>query len=178
MRRTPEMSCSSPSSADQPNPTPSPTTPTYEPVGIFWDYGQPSLASPSFPKLNPDRKLPALHKCFRVQPHRQHPQPGRPVRGSQPLQGIPSTPRQVFFKTVLPPIRTSVLWFVTHWSVHLAYTIPRSPPAPDCPHNGKNSVDLMMIGQPFHSGGNRTATLTLTQWISWRSSRTIQLRPQ
>ena len=40
------MSCSPPPSSEQPNPTPPPAPPSYDPVGIFWDYGQPILTHP------------------------------------------------------------------------------------------------------------------------------------
>jgi hypothetical protein len=67
---SPQMSCSPSSATNQPNPTPSSITPTYEPVGIFWDYGQPILALSNVPKLNPARELPAVHQCLWVQARR------------------------------------------------------------------------------------------------------------
>ena len=48
-----QMSCSPPSSAEQPNPTSPSATPSYEPVGIFWDYGQLILTLLHVPRLNP-----------------------------------------------------------------------------------------------------------------------------
>ena len=46
------MSFSPPSSTEQPNPPPPSTASSYEPVGIFWDYGQPIRTLPHLPKLN------------------------------------------------------------------------------------------------------------------------------
>jgi hypothetical protein len=114
------MACPPPSSADQPNPTSSSTAPTYHPVGVFWDYGQPIFALPGVSELNPDRELPTAHQYPGVQARRQHPQSSKQVRGDQRLQGLLPTPRQIS-RAVLPPIRTSVLWSVSDRSVHLLH---------------------------------------------------------
>lgn len=75
-------------------------------------------------------------------------------------------------------------------SCGLSLTGPSAPPRlscfppahlrlTDCPHNGKNSVDLMMIGESLLSCPKpRCSADYLPQWISWRSSRTIHLQPQ
>jgi len=56
---------------------------------------------------------------------------------------------------------------------------PCLPRIPDCPHNGKNSVDLTMIGKSFLPRKKpHCSSSYLAQWILWRSSRTIRLQPQ
>ena len=58
--RPSQMSSSPPPSTEQPSPSPSSTTPSYEPVGIFWDYGQLILTLPHISKLKP-RQRTARH---------------------------------------------------------------------------------------------------------------------
>ena len=69
-RCPPHMACSPPSSADQPNSIPSPAAPTYGPVGVFWDYGQPILALPGVSELSPDREPRAAPQYPRLQARR------------------------------------------------------------------------------------------------------------
>ena len=162
---------------ERPNPTLPSTAPSYDPVGIFWDYGQPILTLLHIPKPNSHRELRALHECLRIQHRRQHPRPSKSVRGSEPLQGIPPAPRKIISEAIHPPVRTSVVWFVLDGSVRRTLPVkPRLPLTLDCPHNGKNSVDLMMIGESFSRSETGLQSSYLVQWTSWHSSRTTHLR--
>ena len=114
-----QMSSSPPSSAGQPNPPPPSPAPSYEPVGIFWDYGQPILISPHISRLNPgNRELRSIHQRLRIQHYRKYPRASKPVRGGQHLQGIPPAPRQILSQAILPPVRTPVMWRIPNRSVH------------------------------------------------------------